>query len=225
MKYGVILVAVCRGFGVHEDFHGRTDPSTYEAAVFGASERYSTPSNLLQRNKGSFVQKYSSPFSTLEQVKVAQVHLEQAEEQRADKEQITRSKIEVFKQDLENQIAAAQKEKKDADERIARRGGLGGSSSSFSQLGTDFTTRELEKVNGMQRSWKLAADRLAHMDLNSIEPDARLVDANSRVDADRKKMKRISAKIEEDLRKVENDASLVAADQARLKKEQAAREH
>jgi hypothetical protein len=160
-------------------------------------------------------------FSNLDQVKTAQVRLEQAQEQLADKEQITRSKIEVFKQELENQIATAQKEKREADERIARRGGLG---SSFTQLGNDFATRELDKVNNMQRAWKLAADRLGHMDLNAIEPNAKLVEANSRVDADRKKMKRISEKIQDDLKMVENDASIVAADQNRLKKEQISRD-
>jgi hypothetical protein len=221
------LFSVSAAFGVHEDSHGRRDPSTYEADVFGSPERYTTPSNLLQRNKGSFLETKSffRPFSTLEEAKSAEVHLQQAEEQLADKQQITRSKIEVFKQELENQIVSAQKEKKAAEDRIARRGGLGSSSSSFTQIGSpDFEARELDRVSKMQREWKQAADRLGHLDLNAIEPNAKLVEANSRVDADRKRMKRITEKIDEDMQKVENDASLVAADQERLKKEQAERD-
>jgi hypothetical protein len=132
----------------------------------------------------------------------------------------------VFRNELENQIATAKKQKRAAEERMAKRGG-GSSFSSFVQTGlsTDFQARELEKISEMQRSWKLAADRLAHAELaSSVEPNAALIDANTRVEADKKRMARLSAIINEDLDRVARDASLVAADEDRMKKEQALRD-
>jgi hypothetical protein len=108
---------------------------------------------------------------------------------------------------------------------MAKRG-LSPLSSSFVQtaLSTDFQARELERINDMQRSWKLAADRLSHSELASMtEPNAAVIDANTRVEADKKRMARLNKIIEEDLDRVARDASMVTADEDRMKKEQALR--
>ena len=217
--------------GVQEDSYGLVDPASYANSVFTGSETYATPSNLFQRNaqrdnsaprrspKTSFLEttNFFTPFGSLQEAKSAQLRIEAADEARADKDSITRTKIEAFRAELESQVDAARKEKKDAQERLARKGG-----SSFVQtrLALDFASREFAKINEMQRVWKLNADRLGHSDLASVnEPSAALIDANSKVEADRKRMSRISAAVTADLEKVDNDAAIVESQQARLKNE------
>ena len=233
-----------RGFGgksllgEHEDSHGLADPTSYQE-VFNSPGVYSTPKNLLERKHtnrvtfhgpSSFLQTKASmeqflhPFGSLQEAKAAALKLQTAEEQRQDRTAMLRSRIDVFKSELESQIANAKKEKHLAEDRMAKRG-MGPSSFAQTALRTDFQARELDKISEMQRSWKLAADRLAHADLASnVEPNAALIDANTRVEADRKRMARLTAIINEDLDRVARDASLVAADEERMKKEQALRD-
>lgn len=156
-----------------------------------------------------------TPFSSLEESKAAQLKIEAADEALAEKEAITGTKIEAFKSELESQIDAARKAKKLAQENLAR--------SSFLQRGLapDFASREFAKINEMERGWKLAADRMGHAELASAnEPSAALIDANSRVEADRKKMNRISAMVTADMQKVDNDESIVQSQQAKLRQRQ-----
>lgn len=218
--------------GENEDAHGLADPASYQQ-VFDSTGVYSTPSNLLERKHygSSFVQTKSAadsflnPYASLTEAKAAGLRLESAQEQVQDRTAMLRSRIDVFKTELESQINAAKKEKRLAEERMAKRG-LSPLSSSFVQtaLSTDFQARELERINDMQRSWKLAADRLSHSELASMaEPNAAVIDANTRVEADKKRMARLNKLIEEDLDRVARDASMVAADEDRMKKEQALR--
>ena len=231
--------------GELEDTHGLADPASYQG-VFASPSAYSTPSNLLERknidrivshkphSKSSLLQTKTenldsimNPFSSLQEAKSAALKLQASQEQQQDKTAMLRSRIDVFKSELESQIAAAKKEKHLAEERLAKRGFGPMGSSSFVQtaLSTDFQTRELEKISEMSRSWKLAADRLAHADMGSVvEPNAALIDANTRVETDKKRMTRLNAIINEDLDRVARDASLVAADEERMKKEQAMRD-
>ena len=185
------------------------------------------------------------PYS-LEEAKAASVKLAADKEKLADRQSIMRSKLEILKTELQSQIDSARKEKQSAEDRMAKRG-MGPSSfvqngkgSSFVQNGKgispdsslvqtsvasrDIATRELEKINEMQRSWKLAADRLAHAELASAEPNAKLIDANSKVEADRKRINRLQTLINEDMERVEKDASIVAAQQDQMKKAKADRD-
>lgn len=194
----------------------------------------------------SFVQLYGQdgpkwsnmfrPYS-LEEAKAASVRLASDKEKLADRQSIMRSKLEIFKTELQSQIESARKEKQAAEDRMAKRG-MGPSSfvqngkgispdSSLVQTSVaarDIATRELEKINEMQRSWKLAADRLAHAELASAEPNAKLIDANSKVEADRKRINRLQTLINEDMERVEKDASIVVAQQDQMKKTKAERD-
>jgi hypothetical protein len=240
MRKFFCLIGLVSGFrgrtllGVNEDAHGLADPETYRQ-VFDSPSVYSTPSNLLERKErrhihhpSSFAQvknldQFLTPFASLNEAKSADIKLQSAQEQMQDKAAMLRSRIDVFRSDLESQVAAAKKDKRLAEDRLAKRG----LSSSFVQtaIKTDFQARELERISEMQRSWKLAADRLAHSELPAAaEPNAALIDANSRVEADKKRMTRLNTLIDEDLDRVSRDASLVAADEDRLKKEQALRD-
>lgn len=204
----------------------------------------------VQRQMGSqpasFVQLYGQdgtkwsnmfrPYS-LEEAKAASVRLAADKEKLADRQSIMRSKLEILKTELQSQIDSARKEKQSAEDRMAKRG-MGPSSfvqngkgispdSSLVQTSVasrDIATRELEKINEMQRSWKLAADRLAHAELASAEPNAKLIDANSKVEADRKRINRLQTLINEDMERVEKDASIVAAQQDQMKKAKADRD-
>jgi hypothetical protein len=241
---GISMISAFRNhalLGEHEESRGLADPSSYQDA-FNSPGVYSAPSNLLERKptnrvhyhrhdvSPSFLQtkesmeRFLHPFATLQEAKAAALKLQTAEEQRQDRQAMLRSRIDVFRSELESQIANAKKEKHMAEERMAKRG-MGPSSFAQSALKTDFESRELEKISEMQRSWKLAADRLAHAELAAnSEPNAAVIDANTRVEADRKRMARLSSVINEDLDRVARDASLVAADEERMKKEQALRD-
>ena len=184
--------------------------SPVRAALRKVEQLIHKPLSLLQTKSGSASRwtNFFNPFSSLQEAKAAQIRLTASEEQLADKEAITRSKIEVFKTELQSQIDAARKEKKAAEERMAKRG-LASSSFVQTALQSDMTSRELEKINEMQRSWKLAADRLAHSELASVtEPDAALIDANSKVEADRKRINRLTALVNADLQEAESPQRL-----------------
>ena len=230
--------------GVEEDTHGLIDPSSY-ASVFegpnGASNLIqidilnhpkkpiiSPPASFLQRNDDTSQWKsFFTPFSSLEEAKSASVKLAASEEALGDKESITRSKIEAFKNEILTEIDSARHEKKQIQDRLAQRGSSiqSFSSSSFVQL--DQTThREIEKINEMARGWKLAADRLSHSDLSSNDnPNAALIDANTKVEADRKKLNRLSLVINDDMKKVENDAAIVIAQEGQLRKDKQIRDY
>ncbi len=188
-------------------------------SVFDKLKKYIIPDmSLMQTRDWS---KYFAPFSSVEAAKAASVQLASSEEALADKEAMTKSKIDAFKNEIQLQIDEAKKEKKNIDERLAQRG----SSFMQTQLRTDFAQRELEKINEMARQWKVDADRLGHTDLASnMEPNAAVVAANTKVEADKKKMNRINAAIEEDLAAVENDEAVVAAQQNQLRKQRQMKE-
>ena len=209
--------------GIEEDYHGLTDPATYERSVFSGAETYEP--NRIERRPApsSFVQTtdwqhFFEPFGSLEEAKAAQLKESAADEAETDHENLTRTKIEAFKADLQAQVDSARKERKESQDRLAR------GPSSLIQSGSlqpDFAARELQKISEMQRGWKLGADRLGHSELASVnEPNAALIDANSRVEADRKKLGRLTALVNADLERVDNDASVVANQQAKLRKEQ-----
>ena len=175
----------------------------------------------------SFLQtKQVRPFSSLQEEKMAEVRLAANEQALNDKQSMLRSKIETLKNQVQDEISAAHHEKQEIEERMARRGVAPGAglSSSFVQtkLSTDKTQRELEKIHEMARAWKVAADRFSHAELASVaEPDAAVIEANSRVEADRKKLKRLEALVNVDVEKVEKDAALVNAQRIEMKKQRA----
>jgi hypothetical protein len=218
----------------------------YQADVFESPDTHSPQHHQKQKANvpardalaPSFVQiddfessrQFMRPFASLQEAKAASVKLEADKEQLADKVAINQSKIEVLRNEIQSQIQSAKREKQEAEERIAKRGMAssflqdGLAPDSFIQTGLDVTARELERVNEMQRSWKLAADRLAHTDLASEEPSAALIDANSKVEADKKKVARLEAKVNEDLEKIQKDVSVIAAQQDQTKRARATRD-
>lgn len=166
------------------------------------------------------------PFSSVQEEKVAEVRLAANEEALNDKQALLRTKIETLKNQVQDQISAAHHEKQEIEERMARRGVAPGAglSSSFVQtkLSTDKTQRELERIHEMARAWKVAADRFSHAELASAaEPDAAVIEANSRVEADRKKLKRLEAMVNMDIQKVEKDAAIVNAQRIEMKQQRA----
>ena len=201
-------------------FVQKTDLSAPVIAAIQEIERLENdqPSSFLQTVSTKW-KNFFTPYASLDEAKSASLRLEASQEQENDKASILRSKIDVFKNELESQVETAKKERKAAEDRMARRG-------SFVQtmLQQDFQARELEKISEMQRNWKLAADRLAHTDMASAEPNAALIDATTKVESDKKRMLRLNKIIEEDMEKVERDSSIVAAEQAKMKKEQALRD-
>ena len=241
--------------GVHEDRHGLVDPSMYEKAFRDSSNliqiahdhrspHHKTTIHPKSALSGfldninfavgklqslftpSFVQLDMHPFSSIQEEKAAAVRLAANEEALNDKQSLLRSKIEALKNEAQNQISAAHREKQEIEERMARRGVAPGAglSSSFlqSKLSIDKTQRELEKIHELARSWKVAADRFAHADLASVaEPDAAVIEASSRVEADRKKLKRIENMVNADMQKIEKDSAIVAAQRAQMKRQKA----
>jgi hypothetical protein len=187
---------------------------SYVAKLFHTVESYLPAFSLVQTRDWS---QWFSPFSTTEAAKSASLKLAAAQEALADKEAATKSKIEAFKNEIQLQIESAKSEKRRLDERLAQRGSL-------LQIRTDFAQHEIEKINEMSRHWKLDADRIAHIDLNA-EPDAAVVAAMTKVESDKKKMRRIEAAIQKDLEAVESDEAVVVAQQAQLRKEKQLREY
>lgn len=247
MRFLNTIITVCSVSALHDldddSRAGMVDPARYESVFSGPDGRISNliqvvhkPSlkkkELKKATPGksfldtvydsipslSFVQtrdwsKFFAPFSTVEAAKAASVKLAASEESLSDREAMTKSKIDAFKNEIQLQIDEAKKEKKSIDERMAQRG------SSFAQLRTDFARKELEKINELSRQWKVDAERIAHAELASMnEPNAAVVAATTKVEADKKKMNRINAAIEKDLAAVENDEAVVAAQQNQLRK-------
>ncbi len=105
-------------------------------------------------------------------------------------------------------------------EKFAKKG-INIKGSSFVQ--TNSYQREIEKINEMEREWKLGADRIGHMELNE-EDNPKLIELNNQIQNDQKKLNKIESAVTEDIQRVDKDMSVVTAQQNRLRKEKEMRE-